>query len=406
MKQLSFFLLAGLTLMSSACNRTIEPIERQSLQPVTNVTTFTKASRVIHIGQGDFLIVGSRKSAQGDFDLYVARYNLANGNIWEQVIANVGEDLGLAITYSNGFCYATANSDNNESMLVKLDAATGAVILRRQIADITNCDIAINPNEPNFIYLAGSTTDVDTNKPAFDATNDLTDIHLEKLDDNFNRVWLTVAGFNRLEDNPRLHITNNQTVVLAKSQYNDANNLLQEQIFICKFISGMGGILNQQSYSLNTNNLQTYNIAPDINNPTNVNSITQDIQGNTYVHNISLGSANNNIIQLASSSNINTSGNISNIANTTQGYLIANNTNTAAYINLINNSSWANQNTTDLSATNLGLSGNNSTQIGEGTAFINSSNTNNFVYPITVNDGVNSYITLVVIDQYGTIQPQ
>ncbi len=227
---------------------------------------------------GGYLVFGSTTSfnSEGDRGLYnnfyVVRTDSLGNEIWSRSYGASGYDQiarrVIVLPEDGGFLlagtrqridFSTGQAIRAEKRvhLIKIDME-GAVIEEGILPDAGN-----NPTGANFDYelsdikmlpdgnfvFTGTTTNVNTNKPAYNALTDRTDIYTVRLFNNTITniappAWQAAYGFNGNDFGVAIHPSRNGLIITGTTETYEGNDS-QLEFIVVKYVQDFPGISNQ-----------------------------------------------------------------------------------------------------------------------------------------------------------------
>lgn len=236
-----------------------------------------QAADIARTSDGGYIILGSTNSFGGDLDrgilynYYLVRTDSLGNELWSRsygtsLFDNIAKRI-IVLPNDEGYLIA----GNRQ----RIDFSTGQAIRAQKRINLIKIDlegtvisehILPNANETNdFDYelydikilpegdfaLTGSTTNVNTTKPAFNATTDRLDVYIARLDgatlSHASPGWDAVYGFQGNDWGVSIHDAGEAFIVAGTTQtYNTSGNFIYEYLVV-KYISRFSGILTQDA---------------------------------------------------------------------------------------------------------------------------------------------------------------
>ena len=231
--------------------------------------------------------------AQGNGDIYIAKYSPAGSLIWQRTFGGnysdraidlaIGDDQNIVVTgqffgtVNFGSTTLTSSANSKDIFIVKLDPAGNVIWARKEGGNLAENAYGIAVDHQNSVILTGqfqgtstignntftSAIDPNTNLPSFD-------FFISKYDSNGNPLW-SLNGFAEYEDRGLAVAADNQNNLLFTGQFsktltfasNTYTNLGYNIGFLCKlnpsgqlqfFNQLKAGMTNPYDLELNSDN--------------------------------------------------------------------------------------------------------------------------------------------------------
>ncbi len=287
MKKKGLFLSAAMLLLAAACRR-----DTNTATPQFYELSNASVAQIQQVGQSDFVAVGSQFDQNNQNTVYLVRYNLQNGIVWEENLNHsAGMITGHRLAVHDNNVYVLANDGTNNAVVHRCDLSTGS---SQGSADFANSEgTDLRTDSDGNVFVAGTTSDVNTNKPAYDPTTDLSDLFLTRLDGStLASVWHSVYGFQHLETGGDIGFGANDVRLVGTTEINNGSGGIASNAMVIKFTKNSSGITNSATTATQDIYLSSADADGD-----NVALLSHDVAGNLRA--TTLDAADNSLTETA-----------------------------------------------------------------------------------------------------------
>lgn len=255
--RLALSCLVALSAGFSACEREALPQSNANFRNIPNSNGLSKrVADVVEIAPNEYVFWGTELQSNNQWDLYAARVN-AQGIVWEQRYqANSIDDQAICLRWYNNELWAVGYQNGigtaENSTVFKIDAANGSALSSLNITTVKINDMKWDGLSSGVIVVGG-TSDVNINKPEFNASTDTRDIFVANLMSSgttTNIYWQYAYGFAGMDEAKTVYPTN--TGIIAFTNVG-SNNGQQTGTIIMN--NNSGGVINQRSFNYAPNTL-------------------------------------------------------------------------------------------------------------------------------------------------------
>ncbi len=116
-------------------------------------------------------------------------------------------------------------------------------------------DIKIIPNSQGQLAITGTTTKVNTNKPEYNPTTDLSDVFVARLLDINTIFWQFAYGFGGNDMGVFVAARNSSIIVAGRTETRIGGATATNDYHVIQFNPTSGGILNQRAFADSRNNI-------------------------------------------------------------------------------------------------------------------------------------------------------
>jgi len=252
--RLALSCLVALSAGFTACERETLP-DYANFHSIPNSNGLSKrVADVAEVAPNEYVFWGTELQSNNQWDLYAARVN-AQGIVWEQRYhANTIDDQAICLRWYNNELWAVGYQSGSGtaeiSTIFKINAANGSALFSSNITTVKINDINWD-GVTNNIIIAGSTSNIDINKPEFDPITDTRDVYLASINPNSNAIyWQRRYGFSGVDEAKTVYLTS--TGIIAFTNLGSNNGQLTGTIIMN---NNSGGVLNQRSFDYAPNTL-------------------------------------------------------------------------------------------------------------------------------------------------------
>lgn len=235
-----------------------------------------QAADVARTSDGGYIILGSSNSfvTENDrgvfYNFYVVRTDSLGNELWSKSygtsqfdniakrIIVLPEDAGYVLAGNRQrIDYSTGQALRAEKRitLIAIDLE-GAIITESTLPDALNDGFDYEMNDIKMLEegdfaLTGSTTKVNTNKPAFNSATDKTDIYTARVNATLTLGppgWQVADGFQGNDVGVSIHAVSKAFVVTGTSQTYNTQGTFNYDYIVVKYTPTFAGILNQRAF--------------------------------------------------------------------------------------------------------------------------------------------------------------